>query len=163
MKVIDQQALDGASGAARRSPRRRSNWNLHEKLEDPVQRLFNAIEPGTYIRPHRHGDGIWELFLLVRGSAVLLIFDDSGTVTERFLLVAGGPQMGVEMPPRAWHTMASLGPGTVFFEVKQGPYVPPQPENVASWAPPEGDARTAEFEAWFRSAVQGGIPPRNDR
>ncbi len=162
MKVIDQKALDGASLSALRSPRRRSNWNLHEKLEDPVQRLFNAIEPGTYIRPHRHGDGIWELFLLVRGSAVLLIFDDGGDVTERFLLAAGGPQLGVEIPPRAWHTMASLEPGTIFFEVKQGPYVPPQPEDVASWAPAEGDARKAAFEAWFRSAAAGGVPPRKE-
>jgi len=163
MKIIDRKSLDSASQAAIQSPRRRSNWNLHEKFDDPIQRLFNAIEPGTYIRPHRHGQpATWELFLVVRGSAVLLIFDDSGTVTERFLMAAGGPQMGVEIPPRAWHTMASLEPGTVFFEVKQGPYVPPQQENVASWAPSEGDARTAEFEAWFRSACQGGIPPRKE-
>ena len=162
MKVIDQQTLDKASQAALRSTRRRSNWNLHEKLDDPVQRLFNAIEPGTYIRPHRHGDGVWELFLLVRGSAVLLLFDDDGRVTERFLFVSCGPQTDIEIPPRAWHTMASLEPGTVFFEVKQGPYVPPPPEDVASWAPQEGDARTAEVEAWYRGALPGAILPRRN-
>ncbi len=160
MKVINQKALDEASQSALRSPRKRSNWNLHERLDDPVQRLFNAIEPGTYIRPHRHADpATWEVFLLVRGSAVLLIFEDSGRVVERFLLSAGGPQVGVEIPPRAWHTMASLEPGTVFFEVKQGPYVPPRPENLASWAPAEGDPRTAEFESWFTAAAQGDLAP----
>ncbi len=160
MKVIDQKAFDDASQNALRSPRRRSNWNLHEKLDDPVQRLFNAIEPGTYIRPHRHGDpATWELFLLVRGSAVLLTFDDSGRVTERFSLAAGGRQTGVEIPPRTWHTMVSLEPGTIFFEVKQGPYVPPQPENIASWAPAEGDPETGAFEAWFRRAGKGEKAP----
>ena len=159
MKLIDQKALDAASEAALRSPRKRANWNLHEKLDDPVQRLFNAIEPGTYIRPHRHGEDIWELFLLVRGSAVLLVFEDNGRVTEQFVLDADGPQKGVELPPRAWHTIASLEPGTVFFEVKQGPYVPPPPENVASWSPGEGDSRTGAFEAWFRRAAKGDSAP----
>ncbi len=161
MKVIDKKVLDSATAAALRSPRKRSNWNLHEKLDDPVQRLFNAIEPDTYIRPHRHAEpATWELFLLVRGSAALLFFDDSGMVTDRFVLEAGGSQMGVEMPPRAWHTMVSLVPGTVFFEVKQGPYVPPQPENVASWAPAEGDSRAAEFVTWFLKAEKGDSAPR---
>jgi cupin fold WbuC family metalloprotein len=160
IKVIDRQMLDRASESASLSPRKRANWNLHEKLDDPVQRLFNAIEPGTYIRPHRHGcPATWEVFLLVRGSAVLLLFDDSGRVTERFSLSEGGPVMGAEIPPRAWHTMASLEPGTVFFEVKQGPYVPPQPENIASWAPSEGDPRTADFESWFRRAAKGDGAP----
>ncbi len=162
MKVIDQKALDGASKAAGTSPRKRSNWNLHEKLDDPVQRLFNAIEPGTYIRPHRHVDpATWEIFLMVRGAAVFLTFDDMGKVVERLELRTGGQAVGVEIPPRTWHSIASLEPGTVFFEVKRGPYVPPQPENIASWAPAEGDLRTAEFESWFRKAAQGDVPPQN--
>ncbi len=161
MKVIDLQLFDGVSQAALRSPRKRSNFNLHEKLDDPVQRLFNAIEPGTYIRPHRHGNPeTWELFLMVRGSAVFLIFDDAGRVAERFDLKAGGSPLGIEIPPGTWHTIAALEPGTVFFEVKQGPYVPPQPENIASWAPAEGEPQTAEFEAWFRRAAKGDAAPR---
>jgi cupin fold WbuC family metalloprotein len=161
MKIVDLKLLENVSRLAMQSPRKRSNWNLHELLDDPVQRLFNAIEPGTYIRPHRHGNpATWELFLLVRGSACLLTFDDGGRVSERFDLTVGGPEIGVEIPPHTWHTISSLESGTVFFEVKQGPYVPPQPENVASWAPPEGDFRTPEFLSWFLKALPGDAAPR---
>jgi cupin fold WbuC family metalloprotein len=30
------------------------NYNFHESLDDPINRLINAMEPETYLRPHRH-------------------------------------------------------------------------------------------------------------
>ena len=44
------------------------NYNFHERLDDPVNRLLNALEPGTYLRPHRHlNPKKDEIFLLLRG------------------------------------------------------------------------------------------------
>jgi cupin fold WbuC family metalloprotein len=161
MKRITREVLDGLSVEAASAPRMRKNFNLHERLDDPVQRLFNAVEPGTYIRPHRHGEpSTWELIFFVRGSAVLLIFDHAGTVRERIELSGRGQVYGIEMPPDTWHTMAVLEQGSVFFEVKQGPYIPPQGAHVASWAPAEGTADAARFETWFRTAREGERPPR---
>lgn len=83
MKLIDDRLLDDLTAKAAASPRKRAHHNLHPALEDPVQRLCVAIEPGTYIRPHRHADpATWEVFIMLRGSAVFLIFDDAGTVRE---------------------------------------------------------------------------------
>jgi len=45
--------------------------------------LFNAIEPGSYIRPHRHAsDPREELLIAVRGLVALVTFDDQGAVTN---------------------------------------------------------------------------------
>jgi mannose-6-phosphate isomerase-like protein (cupin superfamily) len=55
MKAVGMGALRTLSVEARASVRRRKNLNLHETLDDPIQRLCNAFEPGTYVRPHRHG------------------------------------------------------------------------------------------------------------
>ncbi len=160
MKQIDDQLLDSLTRKAQGSSRRRANFNLHTDLNDPVQRLCNAIEPGTYIRPHRHAaPETSEVFLLVRGSAVLLFFDDSGLVLERSVLSARGPVFAAEIPPKTWHTMASLESGTVFFEVKQGPYVPVAGGNVAAWAPAEGEPAASSLTAWYQSARAGDRPP----
>ena len=54
--------------------------------------------------------------------------------------------MGAEMPPGVWHTFVSIAPGSVFFEAKAGPYAPPGPDEVASWAPAEGTPEAAQLE-----------------
>ncbi|HEX9021001.1 MAG TPA: WbuC family cupin fold metalloprotein [Nitrospirota bacterium] len=160
MKQIDSALLDVLTRKAKESPRKRMNFNLHQETTDPVQRLCNAIEPETYIRPHRHAEpATSEVFLLLRGSAVLLLFDGSGRVTEQAVLSPRGPLFAVEIPAGTWHAMASLESETVFFEVKRGPYVPPTGGNVAAWAPPEGDPATARFVEWFRRAKAGDAPP----
>jgi len=160
MKRIDKQLLDDLTARAAASPRKRAHYNLHPVLEDPVQRLCVAIEPGTYIRPHRHADpSTWEVFLLLRGSAAFLVFDDAGTVLERAVLTAGGPVHAVELPAAAWHSIASLDTGTIFLEVKQGPYAAPKGVNSAAWAPAEGEPETDRYEAWFHSARVGDVPP----
>ena len=160
MKQIDSKILDDLSAQAAASQRKRANHNLHKGVEDPVQRLCIAIEPGTYIRPNRHADPeTMEVFLLLRGSAVVLLFDDACRVTERVQLSARGPVYAVEIPPKAWHAMASLEKGTVFFEVKQGPYAAPKGVNVAAWAPEEGKPEAMKFEAWYRQAKAGDMPP----
>jgi cupin fold WbuC family metalloprotein len=160
MKQIDSKLLDELTAKAATSPRKRAHYNLHPVLEDPVQRLCVAIEPGTYIRPHRHAEpSTWEVFILLRGSAVFLVFDDAGKVQERVAIKAGGPVQAIEIPVDTWHSIASLETGTVFLEVKQGPYSAPKGVNSAAWAPAEDGTETARFEAWYRSARVGDIPP----
>ena len=58
------------------------------KLSDPSQRLAIAMEPETYIRPHRYGQS-WELLTALRGRFVVLNFDDLGTVADRPVRIAG--------------------------------------------------------------------------
>lgn len=164
IKRIDIKLLDELTGKAVGSLRKRAHYNLHPVLEDPVQRLCVAIEPGTYIRPHRHADPLtWEVFLMLRGSAVFLAFDDAGNVLERIVLTAVGAVPAIEIPAGTWHSIASLERGSVFFEMKQGPYKAPVAANAAAWAPAEGDGECARFEAWYRTAQVGDRPPVSPR
>ncbi|MFP4614928.1 MAG: WbuC family cupin fold metalloprotein [Thiohalorhabdus sp.] len=158
---IDHQRVARLSDAAQGRERLRANDNLHPELADPVQRMLNALEPGTYVRPHRHDDPPkWELFLALSGAAACLTFDEAGTVTERCEIRAGGPLYGVEIPAGAWHSVAALEPATVLFEIKPGPYAPLADKDFASWAPAEGEAGAAAFEEWLRHAPAGAAPPR---
>ena len=156
MKQIDEKVLQELQKGAADSPRRRTNLNLHQTLEDPVQRFLNAIEPGSYVRPHRHNTPLrWELFVAMSGRAAVLIFNPQGEVIERAEIIAGGPTRAVEIPAGAWHTIAALQSGTVLFEFKQGPYAPLSEIDFASWAPCEGDTGCDKMEQWFHHAKVG--------
>ena len=160
LKLYGVATLNALSAEAARSPRRRKNLNVHPVLADPVQRLFNAMEPGTYARPHRHArDNGWELMVVVRGTFAVLRFDEAGCVLARVDLRAGDGDCAVEIPAHAWHCVVSLAPGTIMFEVKPGPYSPLEDKDFAAWAPPEGDARAPDWVRWFETAKPGEHAP----
>ncbi len=109
MKLFDDRLLDELVARAKASPRLRANHNVHAGLDEPVQRLFIAIEPGSYVRPHRHpGKEKWEFFLVLRGRLAALLFDAVGKVLRREELAAGGPVHGFEIPPGTWHCVVAL-------------------------------------------------------
>ena len=160
LKIYPAATLDALSAEAARLPRRRKNLNVHPVLEDPVQRLFNALEPGTYARPHRHArDHGWELMVVVRGAFSVLHFDDAGRVLARADLHAGDGDCAVEIPAHAWHSVVSLAPHTILFEIKPGPYSPIEDKDFAAWAPPEGDPLAPGWVRWFEAAKPGDPAP----
>jgi len=145
LNIVGKSTLDGVSEAARQSPRLRKNYNLHASDQSACHRLFNAIEPGSYIRPHRHlHPEKGETFLLVRGALGVVSFDEGGTVTGSVLLEAG-ETVAVDIPSGVYHTAVSLKSGTVFFEAKAGPYLPLLAEEKAPFAPEEGSPEAARY------------------
>jgi cupin fold WbuC family metalloprotein len=147
---ITREALSALSREAASSTRLRKNRNLHA-MEDPVHRLLNAMEPGTYVRPHRHlHPPRSETALVVAGRIGILFFDDAGAVIDRRALDPAGETIGVDFPPETWHTLLALSPGSVFFETKAGPYVAPPEADLATWSPPEGSEGAARFERRWR-------------
>lgn len=159
VKRIDQALLATLSTQASASPCKRAHHNLHPQLDDKVQRLCIAMEPGTYVRPHRHMQPeTWEILLILAGAVALLIFDDNGKVLERIELAAGGEVTAVEIPTNTWHAVASLKAGTVVFEVKQGPYAPINEVNYAPWSPVDG-VPAESLEGWYHHAQAGETIP----
>ena len=158
IKLLDKKLLDALSHEAEDLPRRRKNLNLHDSLEDPVQKLFNAMQADSYVRPHRHPQREkTELFIAVRGRFAALIFDDQGMLTERINFSAGGDVFGAEIRPDTWHTVIALEDGAVFFEVKQGPYAPLSDKDFAGWAPEENMADVARYLNWLQQAQVGEL------
>jgi cupin fold WbuC family metalloprotein len=140
--------------------RKRKNLNLHGDLADPVQRFLNAMEPGTYVRPHCHADADkWELFIILSGAISVLVFTPEGKVIDRIELSPVGPVRGIEIPARTWHTLIAHAPGTVVYESKRGPYLPLSDKEFAIWAPLEDEASVDRFMAWFTTAQVGSMPP----
>jgi len=146
MIKITKDFINKISETAKSSPRRRTNYNFHKDYGERVQRMLNAAEPGTYIRPHKHEspDKV-EVFLVLNGSAAVIEFDDNGNVTDHMILDHEKGDFAVEIPPRVWHTFVCLRTETVLYEAKEGPYSESSDKNFASWAPAEGSPDADEF------------------
>ena len=147
MITVDSQLLAQLTKTAETSPRLRMNHNFHPSNESVCHRLLNAIEPGSYIRPHRHLDPEKdETFVLLRGRLGVICFNHQGGVDSTALLTAGTDQAVTTILHGIYHTAVSLAPGTVFFEAKAGPYVPFSEAEKAPWAPEDYSPETADYQ-----------------
>ena len=153
---LDNQFFQKLLNEAESSPRKRSHFNLHKELSEPVQRLCIALKKGTYVRPHHHPkNNKWELMLALKGSVALLIFDEQGTLLERLLLNTNDSINGIELQPNTWHTVFPVSDDAVILEIKEGPYTPTKSSDFAQWAPCEGDDEVSDFLQWMEDAKIG--------
>lgn len=129
MKLIDKQLLDDISRQAKQSDRLRMNYNFHQSLDEKCHRFLNAVEPGTKVEIHRHPTKD-ESFVLLRGKARVNTYNDDGTVIESVVLCPEEELYGVDISKGVWHNVECLKSGSVFFECKEGPFVPHDAEGI---------------------------------
>ena len=133
--VLTSELLDRLSQEAKTSERLRMNLDLRNSTADQSQRMLNALEPGTRVPVHRHQDTN-ETVVMLRGSIRELFFDEAGQITEEIQLQANAEPSAMNIPAGAWHTLECLEPGTILLEMKDGPFVPRQPEDERpQWNP----------------------------
>jgi cupin fold WbuC family metalloprotein len=145
MKQVTSSMCDEWIAKAAIAQRQRFNYNIHEQLSDPVQRLFIAATPASYFRPHRHPQKS-EFAIVIRGRFDVLIFNDEGIVTERAVIGQYTDAFGLEIPADVWHTWIPRDESSVFFEVKHGPYDPATSMQFAAWSPEEGSGQVKAFQ-----------------
>lgn len=152
MKIIGRQLLNTITAQAQENPRLRKNYNLHPSDDFCCHRLLNAIEPDSYIRPHRHLDPTKdESFVVLRGKLGIITFDENGTVMERATLAVANETLIADIPHGVFHTAVSLEKGTIFFEAKAGPYIPLNEEEKAPWAPEDGVPEVPDYLAGLKA------------
>jgi len=127
--IIDKGLYDSLTLAAANNERLRMNFNLHATLGDAVQRLLNALEPGTVLPIHRHKHTD-ETYFVLRGALNLLVYNNDKTLVEKIELSAKSERYGAVIPAGAWHTVDVIEKGTIIFEVKEGPYAPLNADDI---------------------------------
>lgn len=148
---LDQTLFADLAKKAAANPRGRQHHNFHQ-MEEPCHRMAVGLQPSTYIPPHRHQNADKaETLVVVRGRLGLLIFDESGQVTDKRVLQAGGDCLGVDLPAGIYHGLVVLEADSVMFECKASPFRPVGEGDLAHWAPREGEAGVAEYQAWMRA------------
>ncbi len=151
LALLGSDELERALAASRGSPRKRIILPFHRTLDDPLHRMLNAIQPGSYVHPHRHlSPPKSEAWIVLRGKLLFVSFEDDGRVEQTAVLAPSGVHFGVDLIPGRYHTIVALEPDTVIYEVKSGPYTQATDKAFAPWAPaegtPEADVYLAELE-----------------
>lgn len=148
LNLITSHTLEQLSDRAKHQPRLRQNLNFHTHHNAACHRLLNALEPGTYVQPHRHLQAEKdETIMIVKGRCGVLLFDELGVVTQQLILDATIGVFGLTIPINQFHSLLALESGTVFFESKAGPYAPLSQQEKASWAPAEGQSGWQDYLA----------------
>ncbi|MFH1625965.1 MAG: WbuC family cupin fold metalloprotein [Pseudomonadota bacterium] len=163
---INDTLINEISRRAKSSPRKRLNYNFHKSFNEPVQRFLNALEPATYLRPHKHENpDKTEVFILIKGRVLILEYHDSGEIKDYIVLDHKLGNIGVEIGAQVWHSFIGLEEDSVLYEVKEGPFVESSVKHYPEWAPEEGTEEAKEFnEAILKKvSITDSIPTVDNR
>lgn len=153
MRPITHQLIDDLIAQAATSPRKRVPYNFHEH-DEPVQRMINAIVPGSYVTPHQHGNPPKvELIAVLKGQAAMLHYTPDGAVEAIYIMGEGADSVyGVDIPPGVFHNFVALTPCAV-LEIIKGPYEAATHKQFAPWAPAEGSPEAAAYLANLEALI----------
>lgn len=153
VSFVTRTGLARAITASRESARARMIQPFHRTDAASLHRMFNAIQPGSYITPHRHlsppKDEAW---IVLQGALAFFTFDDAGKIETVAEVRANGEVFGVDLEAGVYHGLYATEPDTVVYEVKSGPYAPHDDKAFAPWAPREGEPGTTEYLAGLERA-----------
>ncbi len=145
INTVTQDDFNALTEKASQVKRKRAHFNLHETLNANVQRLLMAMEPDTYICPHRHVESHkWEMFMLLSGKIDVLIFDDDGCLLSRIHMSPIATRV-IQIPANTWHTYVAQQTETLALEIKEGPYIAQTDKEFAPWAPIENTQEATAF------------------
>jgi cupin fold WbuC family metalloprotein len=146
MQKIDYAVINKVIQKAKSVERLRTIQNIHTDFADSIQRMISALEPGTYVQPHKHQNpDKREMFIILSGKALVVEYSDNGTITDHFILDQSIGHFLVDLAPRIYHQLIALESNTVIIEIKDGPYDPTEDKHFAQWAPAEGDSSAQSF------------------
>jgi cupin fold WbuC family metalloprotein len=152
--TISEELVQRALVASRESPRKRVILPFHKTHEALLHRMLNAMQPGTYLQPHRHDEPPKEeVFLVLRGAIDLVVFDDEGAISDVVALSAESDAFGVDLAAGRYHSFLVREPDTILYEVKLGPFTPASAKSFASWAPEENTAGVSAYVEALESAI----------
>ncbi|MGM4932794.1 WbuC family cupin fold metalloprotein [Tardiphaga sp. 619_E2_N8_5] len=154
--------IETLRNAVVKTSKRRARINAHPGSDDNLHEMIIAIEPGSYIRPHKH-PGKSEAFHIIEGAVDIVVFDDAGEIDQIVSLAAKGGEAPFyyRMSKPHYHTLIIRSELLVVHEITNGPF---RPEGTvfATFAPEEGDleavnafqAMLVDRVASFQSAVR---------
>ena len=152
--LYDEEVLAGVKKMARESRRRRYARSFSEP-GDRVQVMLNAVEPDSYVRPHKHEcpDKL-EIVQAVCGRIAVVCYDDDGGVVRVVVSDCSSRDNVVSILKGTWHSMVSLESGSVMLEILEGPYDSKTHKKFAEWSPEEYTEGAVGFLEDLRSKIE---------
>ncbi len=144
--IINNNLIQKAIDSSRISARKRIILPFHKLPSDNLHRMLNAIQPYSYVQPHRHlNPPKAESIIVLKGAIIYVDFNNTGEIENFYQLSSESFNIGIDIEPGIFHTFFAVAEDTVLFEVKPGPYEQSSDKDFASWAPTEGSENAIEY------------------
>ena len=125
MRNFSKNSMIDLFEAAQKSPRKRSHFNLHANYKDKVQRLFIALDKGSFVDPHYHElPHQWEMFVVIDGVVNVRLYNSSLEIINDFLVGDGQNSKVIEFCPGDIHSVECVSDSALMLEIKEGPFEP---------------------------------------
>jgi len=146
--------------AVAKTAKGRVRINAHPDSDDQLHEMIIAIEPRSYIRPHKH-PGKSESLHIIEGAVDIVVFDEAGDIARIVSLAApgGSRPFYFRMSETYFHTLIIRSDLLIAHESTNGPF---RPEGTvfAAFAPEEGDTAAAMN---FQTSLLGRVAAFQDR
>lgn len=151
---IGQSELNTLKAAVKASVKRRARINAHPDAEDALHEMIIAIDPASYIRPHKH-PGKSEAFHIIEGEVDIIVFSDEGAIERIVPLGPPGSRRPFyyRMSTPFFHTLIIRSGILIVHEITNGPFRP-EAAVFADFAPDECELeKVAAYQADLRRCV----------
>ena len=108
---------------AKKSPKRHSRLCMHEKEDDEIQEMLVVFCNNCIVKPS-NASGRAQSFDMVEGEMLLILFDDSGRVTDCIEMgtLGSGKTFIYRLSRPTWHTLIPRSNFVVVHECIKGPF-----------------------------------------
>ncbi len=134
---VDREYIAYLKLLAQQNSDRKCTMCLHDDIRSHTHEMVNVYPKGMYVCPHSHPFKS-ETKILIEGKMQVYIFDDDGTIIDKFVMDRDGI-FTYRMDKGIIHTNIPLT-DVVFHEVTEGPFVGKDDSVFPKWAPKVGDA-----------------------
>jgi cupin fold WbuC family metalloprotein len=147
---VGTEEIEFLKARAAETPRQRTRLCAHPDPSHALHEMLIVHGREAYVRPHRH-IGKAESQHVLEGRATLLLFDETGRMTRRETIGAGG-HVYYRIDDAVFHALLIESDWFVFHEVTSGPFDPTTTE-WATWSPDgKDDAEARHYMAALRRA-----------
>ena len=96
--IINNKLIQKAIDASRINPRKRIILPFHNLPSENLHRMLNALQPNSYVRPHRHLDPPKaESIIVLKGAITYVEFNDTGKIENFYQLSSESLSIGVDI------------------------------------------------------------------
>lgn len=142
--LLERNEINFLKKMALKSKRGRSRLCAHKDINERLHEMFVVHRRGAYVRPHKHLNSSESLHV-IEGRALLLLFDDKGTVSAAVRLGKYGStgKFYYRISRPLYHSLIIKTEFFIFHEALNGPFN--RANNIAAaWSPAEGDSALAQ-------------------
>ena len=142
--TADDATIAELKRIAAKNPRLRSRLCTHPDPSSALHEMLIVHHREAYVRPHKHF-GKPESFHLIEGTALVVIFDNDGNISDVLEMgpYGSGKLCYYRMPDEVFHTILITSEWLVFHETTAGPFDPTRTA-FPDWAPDGSDASAAQ-------------------